>query len=179
MTASVSGRFLVYCGSQNDPEGIGGFGGKGPACTPGLLSQFPPARDILNCSNDFGVFARDILIADGAPRRTSRTKTPKNKISWVLDLGFHARRPHRRKETDEDVSNENALGGAPTRDVLIGAGREIRMSRTRALLEHDVRGDVSREIVKIIEIRIRQPFPPRKPAYALSFAMLLLFLAQK
>ena len=31
MTASASGRFLEYCGSLNDPEGIGGFGGKGSA----------------------------------------------------------------------------------------------------------------------------------------------------
>ena len=31
MTARASGRSLVYCGSSNDPEGIGGFGGKGSA----------------------------------------------------------------------------------------------------------------------------------------------------
>ena len=29
MAASASGRSLGYCGSLNDPEGIGGVGGKG------------------------------------------------------------------------------------------------------------------------------------------------------
>ena len=107
-----------------------------------------PARDILNFSNIICVFARDILIADGALRRTSRTKTLKNKNSGGLDLRFHPRPPHRRRNVDEDVSNENALSRVPTRDVLIGAGCEMRMSRMGALLRCDFQRDVSSENVK-------------------------------
>ena len=91
---------------------------------------------------------RDILIADEAPRRTSRTKPLKNRISWGLDLRFHPRRPHRRRNVDEDVSSENDLSRVPTRDVLIGAGCEMRMSRTRALLRCDFQRDVSSENVR-------------------------------
>ena len=105
-------------------------------------------RDILNFSNIICVFTRDILIADEAPRRTSRTKTLKNMISWGLDLRFHLRRPHRRRNVDEDVSSENYLSRVPTRDVLIGAGCEMRMSRMRALLKCDFRRDVSGENAK-------------------------------
>ena len=78
----------------------------------------------------------------------SRTKTLKNKVSWGLDLRFHPRRPHRRRNVDEDVSSENDLSRVPTRDVLIGAGCEMRMSRMRALLRCDFQGDVSSENVK-------------------------------
>ena len=107
-----------------------------------------PMRDILNFSNIICVFTRDILIADEAPRRTSRTKPLKNRISWGLDLRFHPRRPHRRRNVDEDVSSENDLSRVPTRDVLIGAGCEMRMSRMRALLRCDFQRDVSRDNVK-------------------------------
>ena len=100
-------------------------------------------RDILNFSNLICVFARDILIADEAPRSMSRTKTLRG-----LDLRFHPRRPHRRRNVDEDVSNENALSRVPTRDVLIGAGCEMRMSRMRALLRCDFQRDVSSENAK-------------------------------
>ena len=121
-----------------------------------------PMRDILNFSNIICVFARDILIADEAPRRTSQTKTLKHKISWDLALRFHARRPHRRRNVDEDVSSENALSRVPTRDVLIGAGCEMRMSRMRALLRCDFQRDVSSENAKNIKTQIRDRFPPRK-----------------
>ena len=131
-----------------------------------------PMRDILNFSNIICVFARDILIADEAPRRTSRTKTLKNKISWGLDLRFHPRRPHRRRNVDEDVSSENALSRVPTRDVLIGAGCEMRMSRMRALLRCDFQRDVSSENAKKIKTRMRDRFPPRKLAYYSSFGPL-------
>ena len=131
-----------------------------------------PMRDILNFSNIICVFARDILIADEAPRRTSRTKTPKTKISWGLDLRFHPRRPHRRRNVDEDVSSENALSRVPTRDVLIGAGCEMRMSRMRALLRCDFQRDVSSENAKKIKTRIRDRFPHRKWASYLSFGIL-------
>ena len=107
-----------------------------------------PMRDILNFSNIICVFTRDILIADEAPRRTSRTKPLKNRISWGLDLRFHPRRPHRRRNVDEDVSSENDLSRVPTRDVLIGAGCEMRMSRMGALLKCDFRRDVSSENAK-------------------------------
>ena len=103
-----------------------------------------PMRDIINFSNIICVFTRDILIADEAPTRTSRTKPLKNRISWGLDLRFHPRRPHRRRNVDEDVSSEKALSRVPTRDVLIGAGCEMRMSRMRALLWCDFQMDVSR-----------------------------------
>ena len=136
-------------------------------------------RDILNFSNIICVFARDILIADEAPRRTSRTKTPKTKISWGLDLRFHPRRPHRRRNVDEDVSSENALSRVPTRDVLIGAGCEMRMSRMRALLRCDFQRDVSSENAKNIKTRIRDRFPPRKCAYYLSCLSFRPYVAQK
>ena len=131
-----------------------------------------PMRDIPNFSNIFGVFARDILIADEAPRRTSRTKTLKSKVSWGLDLRFHPRRPHRRRNVDEDVSSENALSRVPTRDVLIGAGCEMRMSRMRALLRCDFQGDVSSEPAKHSKTRIRNRFPPRTWASYSSLGIL-------
>ena len=131
-----------------------------------------PMRDILNFSNRTCVFARDILIADETPRRMSQTKTLKNKMSWGLDLRFHPRRPHRRRNVDEDVSNENALSRVPTRDVLIGAGCEMRMSRMRALLRCDFQRDVSSETAKNIKTRIRHRFPPRKLASYSSVGLL-------
>ena len=127
-----------------------------------------PMRDILNFSNIICVFTRDILIADEAPRRTSRTKPLKNRISWGLDLRFHPRRPHRRRNVDEDVSSENDLSRVPTRDVLIGAGCEMRMSRTRALLRCDFQGYVSSEDAKKYQNSKRKPFLPRKCAFYLS-----------
>ena len=128
-----------------------------------------PMRDILNFSNITCVFARDILIADGAPMRTSRMKTLKTTISWGPDLRFHSRRPHRRQNVDEDVSSENALSRVPTRDVLIGAGCEMRMSRMRALLRCDFQRDVSSENAKNIKTRIRDRFPHRKWVFSSSF----------
>ena len=123
-----------------------------------------PMRDILNFSNIICVFTRDILIADEAPRRTSQMKPLKNRISWGLDLRFHPRRPHRRRNVDEDVSSENDLSRVPTRDVLIGAGCEMRMSRMRALLRCDFQRDVLSEHVKNIKARRRNKFPPRSCA---------------
>ena len=132
-----------------------------------------PIRDILNFSNIICVFTRDILIADEAPRRTSRTKPLKSKISWGLDLRFHPRRPHRRRNVDEDVSNENALSRVPTRDVLIGAGCEMRMSRMRALLKCDFRRDVSSENAK------QDPNSKKEQKFASEICFLLKFCSFK
>ena len=128
-----------------------------------------PMRDILNFSNIFSVFARDILIADEAPRRTSRTKTLKSKVSWGLDLRFHPRRPHRRRNVDEDVSSENDLSRVPTRDVLIGAGCEMRMSRTRALLRCDFQGDVSSENAKNYQNSNKRPISASEMGFLFEF----------
>ena len=125
-------------------------------------------RNVLKLSNITGVFARDILIADGAPMRTSQMKTLKTTISWGPDLRFHSRRPHRRRNAEEDVSTEYALSRVPTRDVLIGAGCEMRMSRTRALLRCDFQGGVSSENAKLIKTQIRNRYPPRKFAFSSS-----------
>jgi len=128
-----------------------------------------PMRDILNVSNIFSVFARDILIADEAPRRTSRTKTLKSKVSWGLDLRFHPRRPHRRRNVDEDVSSENALSRVPTRDVLIGAGCEMRMSRMGALLRCDFQRDVSSENAKKDQNSNKKPISAPKRGFLFEF----------
>ena len=128
-----------------------------------------PMRDILNFSNIICVFTRDILIADEAPRRTSRTKPLKNRISWGLDLRFHPRRPHRRRNVDEDVSSENDLSRVPTRDVLIGAGCEMRMSRMRALLRCDFQGDVSSETVKNYQNSNKRPISASEICFLFEF----------
>ena len=132
-----------------------------------------PMRDILNFSNIICVFTRDILIADEAPRRTSRTKPLKNRISWGLDLRFHPRRPHRRRNVDEDVSSENDLSRVPTRDVLIGAGCEMRMSRMRALLKCDFRRDVSSENAK------KNPNSKKIPVFASEMSFVFKFFPKQ
>ena len=134
-----------------------------------------PMRDILNFSNIICVFTRDILIADEAPRRTSRTKPLKSKISWGLDLRFHPRRPHRRRNVDEDVSSENDLSRVPTRDVLIGAGCEMRMSRMRALLRCDFQRDVFSENAKKEQNTNKRPISASEICFLLEFLLFLAF----
>ena len=138
-----------------------------------------PMRDILNFSNIIYVFTRDILIADEAPRRTSRTKPLKNRISWGLDLRFHPRRPHRRRNVDEDVSSENDLSRVPTRDVLIGAGCEMRMSRMGALLKCDFRRDVSSENAKKDPNSKKKPIFGSKRGFLFEFWTFRPYFAQK
>ena len=136
-------------------------------------------RDILNFSNIICVFAWDILIADEAPRRTSRTKPLKNRISWGLDLRFHPRRPHRRRNVDEDVSSENDLSRVPTRDVLIGAGCEMRMSRMGALLRCDFQRDVSSENAKKYQNSNKKPISAPKISFLFEFWCFRPYFAQK
>ena len=138
-----------------------------------------PMRDILNFSIIVCVFARDILIADEAPRRTSRTKTLKKKIYQGLDLRFHPRRPHRRRNGDEDVSSENYLSRVPTRDVLNGARCEMRMSRMGALLKCNFRMDVSSENAKKDPNSKKRPIFGSKRGFLFEFWSFRPFFAQK
>ena len=131
-----------------------------------------PMRDILNFSNIICVFTRDILIADEAPRRTSRTKPLKNRISWGLDLRFHPRRPHRRRNVDEDVSSENDLSRVPTRDVLIGAGCEMKMSRMRRCSNATFGGMSRAKTPKRTQTRKRYRFSAQKGASYSNFGLL-------